>query len=172
MNDDQNQTKAGPDKLRAALLRLEARKIVVPPRVDEAVLRAAREQMEPVAQEARVGARNKALPSESSWAALCAGVYGFFTVRRWAAWGGVTVTIVAVGGLVWLGGHPRSAARPEDLNADGVVDMLDAFALARELQLDPASHPQLDLNADGVVDQRDVQALAARAVSLERGGRS
>ena len=95
-----------------------------------------------------------------------------FGVRRWAAWGGVAVAVVAVGVLVWLGGHPRLSARPEDLNGDGVVDMLDAFALARELQHEPASHPQLDLNGDGVVDEHDVQALAARAVSLETGGRS
>jgi len=31
---------------------------------------------------------------------------------------------------------------------------------------------QWDVNGDGVVDERDVQALAARAVSLESGGRS
>lgn len=80
--------------------------------------------------------------------------------------------IVAVGVLVWLGGHPRLTARPEDLNGDGVVDMLDAFALARELQLTPASHPRLDLNGDGVVDERDVRILAAQAVRLEPGGKS
>ena len=50
--------------------------------------------------------------------------------------------------------------------------MLDAFALARELEADAASRPQHDLNGDGVVDGRDVQILAARAVNLEHGGRS
>jgi len=52
------------------------------------------------------------------------------------------------------------------------VDMLDAFALARELQQGRTPRPQLDLNGDGVVDERDVEVLAARAVTLETGGHS
>jgi Dockerin type I domain len=89
-----------------------------------------------------------------------------------AALSAVAVAIVAAGALVWLGGHTRLAARNEDLNGDGVVDVLDAFALARELQQGQTPRPQLDLNGDGVVDERDVQILAARAVSLETGGGS
>jgi hypothetical protein len=172
MNDDQNDMPAKPDKLRAALSRLEVRKIIVPPQVDDAVLRAARERLEVVAREVCAEKKATSVPPESFWAELRAWVQGVFAVRHWAAWGGVAALIVAVGGLVWLGEHPRSAARPEDLNGDGAVDMLDAFALARELQREPASHPQLDLNGDGAVDQRDVQDLAARAVRLEPGGRS
>ena len=82
------------------------------------------------------------------------------------------VTIVAAGTLVWLTIHPRTTAMAEDLNGDGQVDMLDAFALARELQQGQTPRPQLDLNGDGVVDERDVQVLANRAVSLEAGGHS
>lgn len=183
--EKEKQDAATPEKLRAALLRLNARRVPVPPKVDDAVLRAAREHL------ADAGARTAESASPSfvippvgspreprkrgtpNWIAeLRAGLLEVFAAHRRAAWGGVAVTIVAVGALVWLGGHPRFAARPEDLNADGMVDMLDAFALARELQQNPASHPQLDLNADGVVDQRDVQELAARAVRLDQGGRS
>ena len=76
-------------------------------------------------------------------------------------------TIVAAGVLVWLAVQPGTAARPEDLNADGRVDMLDAFALARELQQDRTPGPQIDLNRDGMVDERDVEMLAARAVRLD-----
>ncbi len=181
--DNQNPDAATPEQLRAALSRLNTRPIAVPPKVDDAILRTAREHL--------AGARTAESASPSfvvppsggpreprkhgtpNWLAeLCAGLLEVFAIRRWAAFSAVAVTIVAVGVLVWLGGHPRSAARPEDLNGDGVVDMLDAFALARELQHDPASHPQLDLDGDGKVDERDVQALAARAVRLEQGGRS
>jgi hypothetical protein len=52
------------------------------------------------------------------------------------------------------------------------VDILDAFALARQLKQGGSGNLQLDVNGDGVVDERDVAALAARAVKLERGGRS
>jgi len=181
--DNPNQEPATPETLRAALSRLNARPIAVPLKVDDAILRAAREHL---TETAIGGARDadSARPAAGGSRKACDGgipdwIKGLrvgwqerFGVRRWAAWGGVAVAVVAVGVLVWLGGHPRLSARPEDLNGDGVVDMLDAFALARELQHEPASHPQLDLNGDGVVDEHDVQALAARAVSLETGGRS
>ena len=187
--DNQNSDPATPEKLRAALSRLNARTVAVPPRVDDAILRAAREHLTDIAaagartaesaSEPRPRQTISLTPSDGERAGvrgwleeLRAGLREFYAVRRAAAWGGVAVTIVAVGALVWLGGRPSLAARPEDLNGDGVVDMLDAFALARELQHNPASHPQLDLNGDGVVDERDVQALAHRAVSLEQGGRS
>jgi hypothetical protein len=59
-----------------------------------------------------------------------------------------------------------------DLNHDGQVDILDAFALARELRNGARPTPQMDINEDGVVDDGDVTTLAARAVSLGKGGRS
>ena len=178
--DNQDQDPASPEKLRAALARLNTRQVPVPPKVDEAILRTAREHLEA----ARVTGSALGVPPSggprkprncgiADWfEELYAGLQEWLAVRRWAAWGGGAVAMIAVGALVWLGGRPSLAGRPEDLNGDGVVDMLDAFALARELQHNPASHPQLDLNGDGVVDERDVQALAHRAVSLEQGGRS
>jgi len=181
------------ERLRAALSRLSACRVVVPQPVDEAICRAAREHLagdeaaqagireaaaqiskpalSPIPQSAELAEAWQ--PREKSWITpLGDQLQKLFGRWRFAAWGGVAVAIIAVGVLVWLGGHPRLAARPEDLNGDGVVDMLDAFALARELRDDPASHPQFDFNGDGVLDQQDVQALAARAVRLEDGGRS
>jgi len=178
--DNPNPEPATPERLRAALSRLNNRPIAVPPKVDDAILRTAREHLEAARiAESALGVPPSGGPRErrnrrtADWREeLRAGLQELLTVRRWAAWGGVAAAMIAVGALVWLGGRPSWAGRPEDLNGDGVVDMLDAFALARELQQNPASHPQLDLNRDGVVDARDVQALAARAVSLEQGGRS
>lgn len=212
--DNQKQDPATPEQLRAALSRLNTCRFIVPPELDAAILRTAREHLagERTADAARTSAacplpniqhstpnsQHLLKPRGGHWmfdvgcsaldvshsrfrekaglrgwfGAFRAGLQEAFAVRRWAVWGGVAVTMIAVGALVWLGGDPRLAARPEDLNGDGVVDMLDAFALARELQHAPASHPQPDLNGDGVVDERDVQALAGRAVRLDQGGRS
>jgi hypothetical protein len=71
-----------------------------------------------------------------------------------------------------LGPSRDSAYARGDLNHDGRVDILDAFALARQLKQGGTRNLQLDINGDDVVDERDVAALAARAVKLERGGRS
>ncbi len=59
----------------------------------------------------------------------------------------------------------------EDIDRNGQVDILDAFALARRLQSPaPSGGDQaLDINGDGLVDQRDVDAVAARAVKVTKG---
>ena len=174
MNDrnEQNQDPDSPEKLRAALSRLNARRVSIPPKVDEAILRAAREHLTPVAGESRASQNAGSVAQLSKWSEWRAGVLELFGGRRWATLGAAAVAVVAAGALVWLGGHTRLTARNEDLNGDGVVDMLDAFALARELQQGQSPRPQLDLNGDGAVDERDVQILANRAVSLESRGRS
>ena len=171
-----------PEKLRAALAGSQARRVVVPPAVDDAVLRAAREQLKSASSQTQGQAfgvppsggsgepRKRGTPNFIE--ELLAGLTTLLGGRRFAPFTAAMATIVAAGVLVWLTVHPRTAVRPEDLNADGQVDMLDAFALARELQSGQPPRPQLDLNGDGVVDERDVQALANRAVSLEPGGRS
>lgn len=176
-----------PEKLRAALAQSQARRIVVPPAIDAAILRTARERLEPVRESSRehigtVVAESPLSPREragvrengrkNSTAEFFAKLTALFVGRRFAPLTAAVATVVAAGVLAWLTVHPRAAARPEDLNADGQVDMLDAFALARELQEGRTPRPQLDLNGDGVVDERDVQLLGDRAVSLEPGGRS
>jgi hypothetical protein len=197
--DHESQDPATTEKLRAALSRLNTRAVVVPLEVDDAILRTAREHLSGIAAAGAQTAESadQLLPREAvcvyrigredrlrdhraprqpgflDWLGqLLANLQESIAVHRRAAWGGVAVMMVVVGVLAWLTGPPQWSARPEDLNADGVVDMLDAFAFARALQHDPTSPPQLDLNRDGVVDVLDVQALAARAVSLEPGGRS
>ena len=54
-----------------------------------------------------------------------------------------------------------------DMNADGVVDILDAFKLAKQIDSD-AANMQWDVNADGVVDRQDVDQVAAVAVRLNQ----
>ncbi|GMU20260.1 MAG: hypothetical protein AMXMBFR13_03580 [Phycisphaerae bacterium] len=100
--------------------------------------------------------------------------------------------------VVWRGGFPSGPqesqvasappaltptarpAAPEDIDGNGHVDILDAFALARLLDGNSASGDSSaasqkrntatpagpDLNADGRVDQEDVDLVAMAAVRL------
>jgi hypothetical protein len=55
-----------------------------------------------------------------------------------------------------------------DINHDGRVDILDAFALAKMLETHHSVGTAADLNGDGAVDERDVTIIAAEAVSLDK----
>jgi hypothetical protein len=137
-----------PAKLVAALKEPPPRRVFVPPGVDDAVRAAAR--------------RHFAKPRP----------FGLGLVRPWLLWpaaAAACLVLAAIGYFV-MKPAPATFAR-EDLNRDGQVDIRDAFALARAVQ--SGSRPlSPDLNGDGAVDSRDVEAIAARAVTLEKGGRS
>jgi len=60
---------------------------------------------------------------------------------------------------------------PGDLNRDGKVDILDSFALARELKKGNPLPAYLDVNGDGVVNEQDVNSIASRAVALGKDNR-
>lgn len=53
-----------------------------------------------------------------------------------------------------------------DVDRNGRVDILDAFALARRIQQGTAGG--FDLNQDGVIDQLDVDLVVAQAVRLRK----
>lgn len=55
-----------------------------------------------------------------------------------------------------------------DVDGDGRVDIVDAYALALHIQSGGTPRPAWDQNGDGVVDERDVDALARQSVSLAR----
>lgn len=59
--------------------------------------------------------------------------------------------------------QPASVAR--DLDGNGRVDILDAFAIAREIQ-SGRNQPGFDINGDGRLTQADVNEIAQRAVTL------
>ena len=141
--------------------------VSVETRVDEAVLAIARER-------AAVGARRVA------------------GVRRMTRWGMVAAAGLAVGVFLiartaWQGrSRPGHITLAQDINGDGVVDILDALALERAIEAQkpneprasatgrqglPAATPRsrsglVDLNGDGVVDRRDVDLIAMQAVGL------
>ena len=150
----QDEALEAPPRLVAALRRLPNDPIFIPPTADEAILRAARKHLEkPTAPRVR-------------WLRL----------MPWVA--------TAAAAILLLAAIPQFFRKPAheparvaafvrgDLNQDGRLDILDAFALARQLKQGGPINLQLDVNGDGVVDERDVTALAARAVKLEQGGRS
>lgn len=55
-----------------------------------------------------------------------------------------------------------------DLNGDGKVDILDAFALARAVDTGH-TRPDWDFTGEGDIDQRDIDHLAMMAVSVKGG---
>lgn len=58
----------------------------------------------------------------------------------------------------------------QDIDGDGQLDILDAFALAKSLEAkdttDPFQLARMDQNGDGIVDEEDVSRLAMSVVML------
>ncbi|PWU20644.1 MAG: hypothetical protein C5B50_03480 [Verrucomicrobia bacterium] len=158
-----------------ALKRTQEHRVAIPPSVDEVILRTARQQLKSGPQSSKLqrfeglGLLWRKLARLGEWQ------------PNWgapAAWIGATAVIALVIFLAVIHKGPsqnKSAEKAfvrEDLNHDGQVDILDAFALARQLRDSSNLPQQLDINGDGVVDERDVEALATAAVKLAKGGRS
>ena len=95
--------------------------------------------------------------------------------RRMAWWlgSGVAAAAAAITLAVVLWPEP-GAVQPHisanDLNRDGRVNMLDAYALARRVAMKQPVGKELDFNRDGVVDSKDADVIAHEAVSLKAGG--
>lgn len=152
-SQDEDENLEAPPLLVSALKKLPDKHVFVPPSVDETVLMAAH--------------RNLTAHSRTR-----------FPWFRWKLWAAATAIVLAAAVLTRLAiNRPaplpdQSAFIPGDLNHDGQIDILDAFALSKQLKFGPPPDGRLDLNGDGVVDERDVATIAARAVKLEKGGRS
>jgi hypothetical protein len=110
-------------------------------------------------------------------------------IRLWVRWAGSAAAVLVLGAGLWLAllrdnakpmasanhGAGADALRPasppllEDIDHNGRVDVLDAFAVARGLKA-RQTQPAWDVDHNGVVDQRDVDQIANRAVRV-KGGR-
>src|SRR5436190_15120270 len=114
-----------PEKLVDALNLLQKERIFVPPTVDQAVLQGAREHLQRLEQ------------PQSRW-------------KPWLSWAAMAACLALA---FWLGerfSNP-AAAHPlvrEDINHDGRVDVLDAFALARRIETGGTLDPRWDINGD------------------------
>lgn len=144
-----------PDLLERALRDQPQAPIEVDESVDEAIRAAAK------AHFARSGAAGSTRPR-------------FFIGSRLAA--AAVLLIVAGVGIFFLSDafdRPDRSVRPpivqqadpNDLNQDGVVDIVDALRLAQIVEDDQATGGK-DINGDGRIDQADVEALAADVVRL------
>src|SRR5207249_1592186 len=98
---------------------------------------------------------------------------GSFRLLRWAvAFSALAVLLAIMPQIFRKGAMPPTLFEREDVNHDGKVDILDAFAVARQVRQGAIHNAHLDINGDGIVDDRDVAAIASRAVNLSRGGHS
>ena len=147
-----NETLEAPPELISALRRSPQAPIFIPPTIDESILDAARRHLAPKKENG----------------------FKWILLMRWGFPVAALILLLAIlpRFIPKSGSGSRSSVLPGDINHDGRVDILDAFALAREIKTGAHPGPGRDINGDGVVDERDVAALAARAVSLGKGGRS
>lgn len=137
------------DALRRDLAGLSRTGIEIPQRIDDAIRDAARSTL--AARRHRT-TRGRWLLAGSSLAAAIA----------------VLITATAVLQVATPRVAPTRTALRGDLDGNGLVDVLDAFLLARRIEGD-ALLGAGDLNDDGVVDEADVDAIAMIAVTLPEG---
>jgi len=96
---------------------------------------------------------------------------------RWAAGIAAAAAVIAVGVILYqepnhqssIDNYQSVAVGRADIDANGRVDILDAFQLARSIEARGPVAPQWDLNGDGRVDKDDVNLIASAAVRLDKG---
>lgn len=146
-----------PQGLRDALARLFASEAAVAPEADAAILAEARRHFARMHRPRRV-VRWIAAGAAAAAAVLAVHLATFTRERSRESAAPAAPRAKA----------SRTAAR-EDIDGDGRVDILDAFALARRLEAGGRPRSEWDVNHDGQVDDADVQLVARAAVELDRG---
>jgi hypothetical protein len=146
-----------PERLREALRPYARETEFIPPAVDQAILRAARE---------RLAERRPGPTRAASW-------WRVWTQPLWVRWAAAGVGLALLLAAAWMNSAGRSSPRQMaagglDLNGDGAVDILDALILARRIESTHIRNPLYDLNGDGRVDQKDVDLLVSQLVSLDK----
>ena len=147
--DERNQTQPeqdpkAPAKLVVGLKGLHKEHIFVPPKVDQSILNAAREQLGETSRE----------PAEQEAAAQP-------WIPQWAPWAAAAASLMLLLFLTF----PGEKQSPMDIIEDGKVDILDAFTLASRIE-HRTIEEKWDINGDGQVNQADVEEISAFAVKL------
>lgn len=152
-SDRDNQMNAEPqipESLSDDLVEAYGSSVDVPRKVDDHVLAIARKQLARRPLRGPFRGQFRGRGSIRGW--------------RWAipgvAAGAGLAAAAAVAMLLWAG--PVG----EDIDRNGRVDILDAFALARKVEAKSPAEPGWDVNRDGAVDTGDVDAIAMKAVAL------
>lgn len=146
MQHDDNAGDDAPSELVDALTGLRQAPVVVPPQLDEAILTQVRQRL----AGRRKHGRN------------------IIQLRPWLAAAALLIATAMIVPLVLYFREPTVVLRA-DIDHNGRVDILDAFALARRLQAGQLDPTAFDLNGDGLVDRRDVDHISAQAVKLDKG---
>ena len=144
--EEQNDELIAPDALVKALQQSCDQAILVPPVVDEHVLDCASEHL------ARLRQRRARRSGAIAWAAAA--------------------LLLLLGLLAYSLLPLRFRTLRADLNHDGQVNVLDALALAKQVQTGKPLPASLDLNGDGTVDQSDVAAIMKDVVAIHSDTRS
>jgi hypothetical protein len=143
-----------PERLVDDLIAIYTDPCDVPPAIDLAILARAREQLAARRPE-RIGFLGRLQP-----------LIRRPLIRRPLIAAAATASlIIALWGGLELRRPPLT---PGDLDANGRVDIADAFHLARLLAADSSPKAEWDVNQDGLIGQADVESIAEAAVSLSR----
>lgn len=138
-----------PVGLAEELRQFHNQRIFVPPEVDRSVLKRAERRFR------RIRAR-----------------------KPWTLWSAIAACIALGLATFWTldPGRPApqqelnsSPLTQEDVDGNGSVNVLDAFALARWIKSGDSLQPRLDMNRDGLIDTQDIDHVAFKAVRLEEG---
>jgi Dockerin type I domain len=153
---DEDLDRRASSKLSADLSALFGPRRAVPPEVDRAILDSARRRF--VRREVVNRGRRR-----------------FRLVGIWKVAAVAAIIILAFG--LDLAERARSRksnsavakAQAVDIDHNGRVDILDAFALERHIESGGPANKKWDINGDGLVDRRDVDMVAFAAVRLDKG---
>lgn len=162
------------DRLGEALRGLEKERILVPAKVDEAILSEIRERFKPsTAEEMDPGVNaegvGKVDPGELIFRTKSAPIKIDPRVKRWHRWLPLVASI-AIAALFLYFARVNSPTLAGDINRDGALDVVDAFLLAERVQFGGETARAWDLNGDGRVDALDSAEIMSRIVDLERNG--
>lgn len=135
-----------PTKLREDLAAAIRSQFDVPSELDAAILKRAREQLGTP--------RSRVFPIKRVAAAAAVLFIGAYLLRQ--SWTGSNSTE-----------HENIQALREDFDRSGRVDILDAYLLAKTIELQESVPADWDISGDGLVNQEDVDSVAGLSVLLQ-----
>jgi hypothetical protein len=152
----------GLKKLEEGMRRLEKERVLVPGKLDDDLLGAVRQHFvnEGIAEIRPVAENEILFPAKHAKGKRRK------SGGNWQKWLPLAASIAIAAIMVEFARQGRIAQG--DVNRDGVVDVVDAFALAERVASGERTSRRWDVNGDGKVDAGDSNAILERVVDLER----